>query len=913
MRFQAIKNLLKSKSNSNLKIVVDTKASYGEYTIASLAIRFFIALCGSIGSVLCFSSATGVIDYTASSLLLSVFICGGIAVLCYFLQKDENRLDLVILCGFTLIMFIAASMFERVQVGVYECVNRFTEIIFEGYDELALFEIDTLYDVDSCVTLTVLLITALITFATATAVIRHTSLLLTIIALMPLPEICLYFGMSPSLAAFGMVICCIGALAVCDMAEMDVVASTKTSSSQCAILSCITIAVIYIFAYCGASAIGYERPDSLDEIRDNMKLYIENFSWEKLSDDIKTANPFYNQTQLTHDGKLGNNESVEFTGEHMLSVTLPVGENTIYLKGFTGVDYTGTRWESYTDTTETTTLLTSLDFFTGRMYPYFCGDVNLNSAYMFIQNIGIDSDVRYIPSNSAGMIESTEQGRRYATYFPIETSWRTTIIENAESGVTATDEVLKEDELLIRQTAYSQCLDVPSTFTADGFFDDYDGDSIEDELKYIRNKLSQLCEYTLDSGKRPFGSDFANWFLNENQKGSCTHFASTAVLLCRMRGIPARYCEGFIVKPEDMLAEGEVGDVVTLAIADTRAHAWIEVYIDGYGWLTYEVTPGYGAYELDVESLEDESWENANATLQQVEPEIVTEAPLESVTETSTYSATETLANNSTTEADINEDASTETVTASAMTSYEGVQEGEAEEQEQEEQGENEQGENEQNADYGENGEGEQETTTNTNEEEANTDKYTDQEAYFNDVYNEEETTTTITTTTYYDEDIPEEYEEEEQDDNSDNNGKALLDVIVFIAVVIIIVGAFIIRRQAVFMFREKLLLESPNKSAQSVYKSLTSAAKQLKVDISQTKVEDMATHLSSSSDYFDENVVTLIVDNALVSKFGKGIDSDSANISVKSINVILDKIYMDKKWYSRFISKWIIITDKYL
>ncbi len=66
--------------------------------------------------------------------------------------------------------------------------------------------------------------------------------------------------------------------------------------------------------------------------------------------------------------------------------------------------------------------------------------------------------------------------------------------------------------------------------------------------------------------------------------GVCRHFASTATLMFRLLGVPARYTVGAIADCQEMTSVDVMGD---------SAHAWVEVYIDGIGWVCVEVTPGY--------------------------------------------------------------------------------------------------------------------------------------------------------------------------------------------------------------------------------------------------------------------------------------------------------------------------------
>lgn len=69
------------------------------------------------------------------------------------------------------------------------------------------------------------------------------------------------------------------------------------------------------------------------------------------------------------------------------------------------------------------------------------------------------------------------------------------------------------------------------------------------------------------------------------------HFASAATLMLRTLGIPARYVSGFTAE----LAAGE-----TVEVPDSAAHAWVEIYLDGYGWYPVEVTPSYEGPETEA-------------------------------------------------------------------------------------------------------------------------------------------------------------------------------------------------------------------------------------------------------------------------------------------------------------------------
>lgn len=99
--------------------------------------------------------------------------------------------------------------------------------------------------------------------------------------------------------------------------------------------------------------------------------------------------------------------------------------------------------------------------------------------------------------------------------------------------------------------------------------------------------LAQLFQkeytYTLDPPPAPSGQDFAAYFLGESKTGFCVHFATAAAALCRSAGIPARYAEGYVAPT------GPTG--IWVDVPDYNAHAWLEVYTSGTGWMPVEVTP----------------------------------------------------------------------------------------------------------------------------------------------------------------------------------------------------------------------------------------------------------------------------------------------------------------------------------
>lgn len=102
----------------------------------------------------------------------------------------------------------------------------------------------------------------------------------------------------------------------------------------------------------------------------------------------------------------------------------------------------------------------------------------------------------------------------------------------------------------------------------------------------IAHYVKESARYDRMTASMPAGKvDFARWFLEESDTGYCTHFATAATVLLRAAGIPARYVTGYLAHTQ----AGRYAQVTT-----DEAHAWVEYYVYGVGWVVLEVTPGQG-------------------------------------------------------------------------------------------------------------------------------------------------------------------------------------------------------------------------------------------------------------------------------------------------------------------------------
>jgi len=103
-----------------------------------------------------------------------------------------------------------------------------------------------------------------------------------------------------------------------------------------------------------------------------------------------------------------------------------------------------------------------------------------------------------------------------------------------------------------------------------------------DQAAAIEAYLRQY-PYALDVPAPPAGREVADFFLFDLQQGYCDYYATTMVVLARAAGIPARLVVGYSRGAYDE-ADG------TFLVRLRDAHAWVEVYFPGSGWIEFEPT-----------------------------------------------------------------------------------------------------------------------------------------------------------------------------------------------------------------------------------------------------------------------------------------------------------------------------------
>lgn len=75
-----------------------------------------------------------------------------------------------------------------------------------------------------------------------------------------------------------------------------------------------------------------------------------------------------------------------------------------------------------------------------------------------------------------------------------------------------------------------------------------------------------------------------NYFLFSNRKGYCSYFAGATLFMLRSLGIPSRIAAGFLTIDRSTKNPGWYW------FYQDQAHAWVQVYFPGYGWIDFDTT-----------------------------------------------------------------------------------------------------------------------------------------------------------------------------------------------------------------------------------------------------------------------------------------------------------------------------------
>jgi len=111
----------------------------------------------------------------------------------------------------------------------------------------------------------------------------------------------------------------------------------------------------------------------------------------------------------------------------------------------------------------------------------------------------------------------------------------------------------------------------------------------------IQSYLRQNYAYDLDVEPAPASWDVVDHFLFEQQRGFCSHYATAMAVMLRSVDVPARVAAGYAMGDYDRERNA-------YRVPRSAAHAWVEIYFPGFGWIEFEPTAFRTVIEYPAEN-----------------------------------------------------------------------------------------------------------------------------------------------------------------------------------------------------------------------------------------------------------------------------------------------------------------------
>ena len=275
------------------------------------------------------------------------------------------------------------------------------------------------------------------------------------------------------------------------------------------------------------------------------------------------------------DGGLGDVAGYSLTNVDDLIVTTTIEpKETLYLKGYVGSVYEGDKWSElsesnfdnaaiYWHTEDNPRIYVQNLPFLRQLYQEAKGNKDTAMGIVSVQNINAGDNYTFVPYCSYlndyyqirqgdGSIKSQNKAEDEISYFPVST-----YLETMESRSESEEEgILDRAEAEYSAYVHQNYLTVPEGF--EELQEQCRGENIREDdmekiIRYVTAFLVSNYKYNLEVSKLPKGKDFVQYFLYESKEGYSAHFASTAVLMFRMFGVPSRYVTGYAA-PESIFS-----------------------------------------------------------------------------------------------------------------------------------------------------------------------------------------------------------------------------------------------------------------------------------------------------------------------------------------------------------------------
>jgi hypothetical protein len=400
---------------------------------------------------------------------------------------------------------------------------------------------------------------------------------------------------------------------------------------------CVVVVAVTVISVVGQKGEQYDSA-TLSVWQSKINQFVNDMTWEDFAnlftshgggnDNSTDTKGIYNRQETI---ALGTKDSVEFSGQQVLSVWVPKGEErNYYFKNYMGNVYVDNSW-----THETVSAVSAFMSSTDITLTETAESLQIakelevdNSSAIYETKLMVQTylDGDFVVPEYMSNAEDVYGGSFDSEGYPVDVTVLGDILTFSVCGMETYGSVFSNGlpETMMGRAALWRDEDYPGdTYLAvpqnvqeaieeklgelciqvngESYVANQEtGSALEAEyglqpfIDYVTDYLGTM-EYTLSPGACPEGEDFIINFLFESKKGYCMHFATAATLLFRQMGIPARYVSGYIVHDYDFNAG--LGDDAAYSVAnitDYKSHAWVEIYEEDLGWVPVEVTVGFG-------------------------------------------------------------------------------------------------------------------------------------------------------------------------------------------------------------------------------------------------------------------------------------------------------------------------------
>ena len=408
------------------------------------------------------------------------------------------------------------------------------------------------------------------------------------------------------------------------------------------ILSVAGIAMIFAALFLSLSSLLFYKNYSSRDVNNKLKATTDEFVKMFVQNGVSSFFDRYSSTGGLNKGQIGGVSSVRPDYQTDLEVTfVPVDTHPVYLKAYVGGDY----MPGNIFTPANTYIPLKPDDSTSSTKHCISDYTHPSGGYakMMINNIDGGYDYKYAPydtvlfEDGVNSICAVNAKRADASKL-----LKRDTIDSVSTYYTVYDPYMVSDTIDYpadynqdyQDFVYDTFTDIPrdmrrslKDFSTTAGLSDFISD-LKSNNTETRNAAILSCaetlkayylnnyQYTMSPGTTPSSENAVLYFLNTQKRGYCAHFAASSTMVLRSMGIPARYVEGYCIPLSSIVDASAIDNntrtwltdevtpkltdtgVIEVNVTDGQAHAWVEIYLDEYGWIPYEFTPPSSGEEV---------------------------------------------------------------------------------------------------------------------------------------------------------------------------------------------------------------------------------------------------------------------------------------------------------------------------